>query len=99
MSSPSSVAGCPSGADSNVYSQAWWFITSIGHRPDPSETLPISYFPTQETELYKTSVQQDAFRGGRGSITLTRYTDSPIGGNVFSLSLFHDLVAHSKTDT
>ncbi|KAI1793548.1 hypothetical protein LXA43DRAFT_1001250 [Ganoderma leucocontextum] len=76
-SPPARIQAIP--APWNVKAEAWWFITSIGHRPDPSESLPISYFPAHETELYRTSVQQDAFRGGRGSITLTRYTDSPIG--------------------
>ncbi|KAI0657992.1 hypothetical protein C8Q70DRAFT_253278 [Cubamyces menziesii] len=59
--------------------QAWWFVTSLGHRPDAGETLPISYFPSQETHLYKHSTEKDAFRGGRGSVTLIRYTDTPIG--------------------
>ncbi|KAH9852028.1 hypothetical protein C2E23DRAFT_827258 [Lenzites betulinus] len=59
--------------------QAWWFITSLGHRPEQGETLPISYFPTQETQLYKASMEQGAFRGGRGSITLIRYSESPVG--------------------
>ncbi|TBU44019.1 hypothetical protein BD309DRAFT_863230, partial [Dichomitus squalens] len=40
---------------------------------------PISYFPAQETELYKISTHHGAFRGGRGSITLMRYIESPIG--------------------
>ncbi|KAI0629143.1 hypothetical protein C8Q77DRAFT_1142361 [Trametes polyzona] len=62
-----------------VKAEAWWFITSLGHRPEPGETLPISYFPSQETQLYKTSMEQGAFCGGRGSITLIRYTESPIG--------------------
>lgn len=61
------------------YNQAWWFVTSLGHRTEPGESLPISYFPSKETQLYKASTEQDAFRGGRGSITLIRYTESPIG--------------------
>ncbi len=61
--------------------QAWWFITSLGHKPELGETLPISYFPVQETQLYKTSTRHEAFRGGRGSITLLRYIDSPIGNH------------------
>ncbi|KAI0741563.1 hypothetical protein C8Q80DRAFT_1111000 [Daedaleopsis nitida] len=63
----------------NVKAEAWWFITSLGHKPQPGESLPISYFPAQETQLYQTSVAQGSFRGGRGSITLLRYIDSPIG--------------------
>ena len=63
--------------------QAWCFITSIGLRsPDDGETLPISYFPSQETHLYGASMKQGAFRGGRGSVTLIRYIDSPIGGQM-----------------
>ncbi|RDX48224.1 hypothetical protein OH76DRAFT_1405139 [Lentinus brumalis] len=69
----------PTPAPWTVKAEAWWFITSIGHRPEPGETLPISYFPSQETQLYKTSTAQEAFRGGRGSVTLLRYTDTPIG--------------------
>ncbi|KAI0820330.1 hypothetical protein BC628DRAFT_1397743 [Trametes gibbosa] len=62
-----------------VKAEAWWFITSLGHRTEQGETLPISYFPTQETQLYKISMEQGAFRGGRGSITLIRYSESPVG--------------------
>ncbi|KAL1943049.1 hypothetical protein VTO73DRAFT_4720 [Trametes versicolor] len=62
-----------------VKAEAWWFVTSLGHRTEPGESLPISYFPSKETQLYKASTEQDAFRGGRGSITLIRYMESPIG--------------------
>ncbi|KAI0372713.1 hypothetical protein BV20DRAFT_1042476 [Pilatotrama ljubarskyi] len=66
-------------APRTVKAEAWWFITSFGHRPEPGETLPIGYFPSQEKHLYKVSTAQDAFCGGRGFITLIRYTESPIG--------------------
>ena len=35
------------------------------------------------------SVRREAFRGGRGSVTLTRYIDSPIGRDV-PLSIVYD---------
>ncbi|KAI0666788.1 hypothetical protein C8Q78DRAFT_421373 [Trametes maxima] len=69
----------PAPAPWTVKAEAWWFITSLGRKPEPGEALPLSYFPSQETRLYKISTEQDAFRGGRGSITLTRYAESPIG--------------------
>ncbi|KAI9066984.1 hypothetical protein FKP32DRAFT_1589097 [Trametes sanguinea] len=62
-----------------VQAEAWWFITSLGHRPERGETLPLNYFPSQETQLYRASTEQGAFLGGRGSITLIRYSHSPIG--------------------
>ncbi|KAI0350701.1 hypothetical protein OH77DRAFT_1430707 [Trametes cingulata] len=62
-----------------VKAEAWWFVTSLGHKPEVGETLPISYFPSQEKHLYQASTEEEAFRGGRGSITLIRYTESPIG--------------------
>ena len=64
--------------------------------PDPGETLPISYFPAQETQLYKISTQQEAFRGGRGSITLMRYTDSPIGEDVSQHPLIEGIVTERE---
>ncbi|KAI0766597.1 hypothetical protein BD413DRAFT_605759 [Trametes elegans] len=69
----------PVSAPWTVEAEAWWFITSICHTPEPGETLPISYFPSQETELYRTSSSHDAFKGGRGSILLVHYTNSPVG--------------------
>ncbi|KAI0644205.1 hypothetical protein C8Q79DRAFT_914134 [Trametes meyenii] len=74
---PASVEPAP--APWTVKAEAWWFITSLGRKPEPGEALPLSYFPSQETQLYKISTEQDAFRGGRGSITLTCYAESPIG--------------------
>lgn len=43
-------------------------------------------------------MQQDAFRGRRGSITLIRYTDSPIGGDASLRLHLIDPTTHSDTD-
>ncbi|KAI8974526.1 hypothetical protein BD414DRAFT_468052 [Trametes punicea] len=69
----------PQPAPWTVQAEVWWFITSLGHRPEPGETLPISYFPSQEEQLYKASTEPNVFRGGRGFVTLVRYSHSPIG--------------------